>query len=130
MSTEATTTRAEESTDMTVEELRAHTLRLAGELPGTLRRITLRAGALSVEVEWENTPAPTAPAAPAAQAAPAAVAASPEPETAPADLVRVTAPLVGTYYQASSPGAEPLVKVGDTVEAGQQLAIIEAMKLL
>lgn len=130
MSTEVTTTKAEDSTDMTVEELRAHTLRLAGELPGTLRRITLRAGALSVDVEWENTPAPPAPAAPAVQAAPAAAAAASEPETAPADLVRVTAPLVGTFYQASSPGAEPFVKVGDTVEAGQQLAIIEAMKLL
>jgi len=126
MSTEVTTA-TEESTDMTVEELRAHTLRLAGELPGTLRRITLRAGALSVDVEWENAPVA---AAPAVQAAPVAVAAAPEPDTAPADLVRVSAPLVGTYYQASSPGAEPFVKVGDTVEAGQQLAIIEAMKLL
>jgi acetyl-CoA carboxylase biotin carboxyl carrier protein len=130
MSTEVTTSGTEETTDMTVDELRAHTLRLAGELPGTLRRITLRAGALSVDVEWENAPAPTAPAAPAAQAAPVAVAAAPETDTTPADLVRVTAPLVGTYYQASSPGAEPFVKVGDTVEAGQQLAIIEAMKLL
>ncbi|MFF4505964.1 acetyl-CoA carboxylase biotin carboxyl carrier protein [Streptomyces sp. NPDC001401] len=131
MSTEVTTSKTEESTDMTVEELRSHTLRLAGELPGTLRRITLRAGALSVDVEWENAPVQAAPAAPAAQAAPVAVAAAPmEPDTAPADLVRVSAPLVGTYYQASSPGAEPFVKVGDTVEAGQQLAIIEAMKLL
>ncbi|GAA3779387.1 hypothetical protein GCM10022403_012590 [Streptomyces coacervatus] len=136
MTTEVTTTATEEGPDtaaagMTVEELRAHTLRLAGELPGTLRRITVRAGALSVDVEWENTPVPPASAAPAAPAAPAAAAAAPvETDTAPADLVRVSAPLVGTYYQASSPGAEPFVKVGDTVEAGQQLAIIEAMKLL
>ncbi|MCI3275672.1 acetyl-CoA carboxylase biotin carboxyl carrier protein [Streptomyces cylindrosporus] len=126
MSTEATTG-TEESTDMTVEELRAHTLLLAGQLPGTLRRITLRAGALSVDVEWENAPVQ---AAPVAQSAPTAAPASPEPDTAPANLVRVTAPLVGTYYQAPSPGAEPFVKVGDTVEAGQQLAVIEAMKLL
>ncbi|MGI5453390.1 acetyl-CoA carboxylase biotin carboxyl carrier protein [Streptomyces sp. CA-249302] len=125
MSTEVTT----ESTDMTVEELRAHTLLLAGQLPGTLRRITLRAGSLSVDVEWEN--APPVQAAPVTQPAPAiATPAAPEPDPAPANLVRVTAPLVGTFYQASSPGAEPFVKVGDTVEAGQQLAIIEAMKLL
>ncbi|MFC8516852.1 acetyl-CoA carboxylase biotin carboxyl carrier protein [Streptomyces sp. NPDC057257] len=126
MSTEVTTG-TEESTDMTVEELRAHTLLLAGQLPGTLRRITLRAGALSVDVEWENAPVQ---ATPVAQAPPTAAPASPEPDPAPANLVRVTAPLVGTYYQAPSPGAEPFVKVGDTVEAGQQLAVIEAMKLL
>jgi acetyl-CoA carboxylase biotin carboxyl carrier protein len=44
--------------------------------------------------------------------------------------VQVTAPLVGTYYQAPSPGAEPFVKVGDIVEPGTQLAVVEAMKLL
>ncbi|TXS34007.1 hypothetical protein EAO74_01285 [Streptomyces sp. gb1(2016)] len=47
-----------------------------------------------------------------------------------AGLVQVTAPLVGTFYQASSPGGEPFVQVGDIVEPGHQLAIIEAMKLL
>lgn len=42
----------------------------------------------------------------------------------------VTSPLVGTFYSASSPDAEPLVKVGDTVKKGQVLGIIEAMKLM
>ncbi|MFD5046345.1 acetyl-CoA carboxylase biotin carboxyl carrier protein, partial [Streptomyces sp. NPDC058382] len=69
--------------------------------------------------------APAAPAAPAA-AAPEA----PAEDAPPAGLVKVTAPLVGTYYQASSPGSEAFVKVGDIVEPGHQLAIIEAMKLL
>ncbi|MEV8551994.1 biotin/lipoyl-containing protein [Streptomyces glaucescens] len=118
----------------TVEELRTQTRLLAGELPGTLRRITLRAGAISVDVEWETVPAPQAPA-PATAPAPAdpATAQAPAPQRTdgtPDGLVRVTAPLVGTYYQAPAPGAEPFVKVGDTVEAGQQLAVIEAMKLL
>ncbi|MGV9632303.1 hypothetical protein, partial [Streptomyces sp. NPDC003487] len=63
MSTEATTTTP--AVEPTVEELRAQARLLAGELPGTLRRITLRAGAISVDVEWETTPAPApAPAAP------------------------------------------------------------------
>ncbi|MFD5048522.1 hypothetical protein, partial [Streptomyces sp. NPDC058382] len=52
---------------MSVEELRAQTRLLADELPGTLRRITLRAGGISVDVEWENAPA-AAPAAPLAPA--------------------------------------------------------------
>lgn len=42
----------------------------------------------------------------------------------------VTAPLVGTFYSASSPDAEPFVKEGDTVKKGQVLGIIEAMKLM
>lgn len=42
----------------------------------------------------------------------------------------VTSPLVGVFYSASSPDAEPFVKVGDTVKKGQVLGIIEAMKLM
>lgn len=42
----------------------------------------------------------------------------------------VKSPLVGTFYAASAPGAEPFVKVGDTVKKGQVLGIVEAMKLM
>jgi acetyl-CoA carboxylase biotin carboxyl carrier protein len=63
-----------------------------------------------------------APAAPAPAAAPTA-AAMPEGHV-------VTSPMVGTFYRAPSPGAEPFVQVGDTVKEGQTICIIEAMKLL
>ncbi len=43
---------------------------------------------------------------------------------------QVKAPLVGTYYSASTPDAEPFVQIGDTVKKGQTLGIIEAMKLM
>ena len=69
-------------------------------------------------------PAP-APAAPAA--APAAPAAAEEPAVTGTPI---TSPMVGTFYRAPNPGAEPFVKVGDRVEIGQTLCIIEAMKLL
>jgi acetyl-CoA carboxylase biotin carboxyl carrier protein len=46
------------------------------------------------------------------------------------DLHIVKSPIVGTFYEAPSPGAPPFVKVGDTVEVGQVLCIVEAMKLL
>ncbi|MDP9268357.1 MAG: acetyl-CoA carboxylase biotin carboxyl carrier protein [Acidobacteriota bacterium] len=46
------------------------------------------------------------------------------------DLNLVKSPIVGTYYESPSPGSPPFVKVGDTVEAGQVLCIIEAMKLM
>ena len=70
-----------------------------------------------------------APAAPAA--APAAPAATPAPaEVAEEDGFEVTAPMVGTYYSSSSPGAAPYVQVGDRVNEGDTLCIIEAMKMM
>jgi acetyl-CoA carboxylase biotin carboxyl carrier protein len=52
-------------------------------------------------------------------------------EAAPEDgLHIVKSPIVGTFYESPSPGSPPFVKVGDTVEAGQILCIVEAMKLM
>lgn len=100
-------------------------------------------------------PAPAAPApAPAAPPAPALApeapqAAAPAPAEAPAQEaaapaqepkadtaagsgngVEVKSPMVGTFYAAPKPGADPFVKVGDTVEVGQVLGIVEVMKLM
>ena len=61
---------------------------------------------------------------------PASAPASQPDKTEEEDLVVVTAPIVGTFYEASSPDAPPFVEVGDTVAAGQVLCIIEAMKLM
>jgi acetyl-CoA carboxylase biotin carboxyl carrier protein len=55
----------------------------------------------------------------------------PTPLAAPQEnLQTVKSPIVGTFYEAPSPGAPPFVKIGDTVEVGQVLCIVEAMKLL
>ncbi|TXG26216.1 acetyl-CoA carboxylase biotin carboxyl carrier protein, partial [Burkholderia territorii] len=62
-----------------------------------------------------------------AAAAPAAGAAA--APAAPQGHV-VTSPMVGTFYRAPSPGADPFVQVGDSVKEGQTICIIEAMKLL
>ena len=67
-------------------------------------------------------PAPSAPAADAPAEAPA--------EAKEEDGFEVTAPMVGTYYAASSPGAAPYVQVGDRVSEGDTLCIIEAMKMM
>jgi acetyl-CoA carboxylase biotin carboxyl carrier protein len=45
-------------------------------------------------------------------------------------LKEVPSPLVGTFYAASSPNAEPFVKVGQTIAKGQTICIIEAMKIM
>ena len=58
-----------------------------------------------------------------------AAAASPEPR-ATEDLHLVKSPIVGTYYEAPSPGAEGFVKIGAHVESGQTLCIVEAMILM
>ncbi|GGL12132.1 acetyl-CoA carboxylase biotin carboxyl carrier protein [Deinococcus radiotolerans] len=81
-----------------------------------------------------SLPAPqaeaSAPAAPA-QAAPTPTPAAEAPAEKPASKgTPVKAPIVGTFYSASSPDAPAYVKVGDTVQAGQVLCIIEAMKLM
>ncbi len=46
------------------------------------------------------------------------------------ELHEVKSPIVGTFYESPSPGAPPFVKVGDQVEVGQVLCIVEAMKLM
>ena len=79
-------------------------------------------------------PAPSAAPAPAAPALPAAtVVVESDPAAAPGSgdgEALVLAPIVGTFYSSASPDAPAFVAVGDRVEVGQPLCIIEAMKLM
>jgi acetyl-CoA carboxylase biotin carboxyl carrier protein len=82
------------------------------------------------EVPYVAMPVPQVLQAPGAPLAAAPVT-PPAPEPAPEeDLQIVKSPIVGTFYEAPSPGAPPFVKVGDMVQVGQVLCIVEAMKLL
>jgi len=97
-------------------------------------RIRISRAASSQEYVVSASPAAAAPlaAAQASQAPPiAASGAAPalQPE-ADAGAVLVKSPIVGTFYETPSPGAPPFVKVGDAVEPGQVLCIIESMKLM
>ena len=98
----------------------------------------------AVELECGGV-APVAPAAPAAPApvpaapAPAPVAPAPAPAPpapegdAPLDMSHTTAvraPMVGVFYAAPAPGAEPFVHVGSKVKKGETLCVIEAMKVM
>jgi acetyl-CoA carboxylase biotin carboxyl carrier protein len=87
--------------------------------------LKMKKGADIVQVAQAAMPAAPA-SAPAAQAAPAGGEA---PADAPAGNA-ITAPMVGTYYSASSPDAAAFVKVGDTISEGQTICIIEAMKVM
>ena len=113
----------------------------------TLIDLVQASGIAEIEINEEgdhvrivNRPAQAAQAAPAiieipqAAPAPAAPAPSAAPSAAPASNspsgTQVTSPMVGTFYRAPSPGADPFVEVGTQVKKGDTLCIIEAMKLL
>ena len=105
-------------------------------------------GVSSVEVEHAGSrvriegkaPVVAVPAAALPAAGAAQPAAAPAPTAVEADqpavvdeeagLHGVTSPIVGTFYRAPNPDADPYVKVGDYVEKGQTLCIVEAMKLM
>jgi acetyl-CoA carboxylase biotin carboxyl carrier protein len=123
-----------------VSALRAELRQFAGELHGPVRRIRIRAGEVAVEVEWQPTAAhgPRTLPGHALAALPAPVTATEVPaESSPAETADdlgertvVTSPMVGTFYHAAEPGADPYVSVGDEVEPGQVVGIVEAMKLM
>ena len=97
-----------------------------GQPPTTQGRTDVPFVALPAMPVAAGTPVSSSPAA-VASPAPAAAAAAAAPEE---NLHIVKSPIVGTFYEAPSPGAPPFVKVGDVVELGQVLCIVEAMKLL
>ena len=103
-----------------------------GDVKVKIKRAAEPAHACPTRVISRFTPrrAPVAVPAPApvpAQVDLAANAAAPEPEEG---LHIVKSPIVGTFYESPSPGSPPFVKVGDPLEVGQVLCIVEAMKLM
>ncbi|HMI22233.1 MAG TPA: acetyl-CoA carboxylase biotin carboxyl carrier protein [Gaiellaceae bacterium] len=91
--------------------------------------VTIEESGMRVSVRRTEDRAPL----PVAEQAPFAVAEEDELEAAavsPNGLIRVEAPMVGTFYRAAQPGAPPFVEEGQPVGAGQTLCILEAMKLM
>jgi acetyl-CoA carboxylase biotin carboxyl carrier protein len=109
---------------------------LVRQLGGLLPELGLTEIEVSVgrtRIRLSRTPAAT-PAPPAPSGA-AVTTAAPPPVAHVADAISVTgvtieSPMVGTFYRASSPTAEPYVREGDVVKEGQIVCIIEAMKLM
>lgn len=83
---------------------------------------------IQYQMPAQQAPAPQAqPAAPSQSAAPAK---SEESADNQPDGETVKSPIVGTFYEAPSPDSDPFVKVGDTVQKGDTLCIVEAMKIM
>ncbi|SHH97141.1 acetyl-CoA carboxylase biotin carboxyl carrier protein [Ferrimonas marina] len=106
-----------------------------------IAELEITEGEESVRIASTSTAAPApvtyaapAPMAPAAPAAPVAAAIAPAAAAAPADSTpaghQVKSPMVGSFYRAATPGAKPFVEVGDSVNVGDTLCIIEAMKMM
>ena len=105
-------------------------VRRLGKLLDELRLTEAEISTGDVRVRVQRAMAPTV-AVPAVPSSP--VSTPSEPVVAaehPVHMVTVEAPMVGTFYRASAPTAEPYVREGDTVKEGQIVCIIEAMKLM
>jgi acetyl-CoA carboxylase biotin carboxyl carrier protein len=90
-------------------------------------------GAVMQEIVVSGAQEAAAPAPPTAvtmPAAPPAMPATGAPDLTNSALTPVKSPIVGTFYESSSPGSDPFVKVGDAIRPGKVLCIIESMKLM
>jgi acetyl-CoA carboxylase biotin carboxyl carrier protein len=108
----------------------ANLVRQLGKLLDELRLTEAEVTVGDMRVRVQRAAAPVVAAGPATAAAAAGL---PDPVVIverPGNMVTVEAPMVGTFYRASSPTAEPYVREGDVVKEGQIVCIIEAMKLM
>ncbi len=95
-----------------------------------IAEIEIHEGEESVRISRHGT-LPIPPAAPVAPAAPAAATAPAEEEKEPElEGHIIHSPMVGTFYRAPNPGAKPFINEGQSINAGETLCIIEAMKIL
>jgi len=101
-----------------------------------IAELEIKEGEESVRINRQSTQPAVAMAPPVNYAAPAmapAPAAASEPQAAASEAAsghKINSPMVGTYYSAPSPTAGPFVKVGQKVNIGDTLCIIEAMKMM
>lgn len=108
---------------------------LVRTVPGRLQRLSVRAGDCAVEVEFGpesgalGTTAVT-PVGPGSASPDLTVGESSDLAEQADSAVVVRAPLVGTFYAGPAPGAPAFVQIGDRIEAGQTIGIVEAMKLM
>ena len=98
---------------------------------GGIAELDLAIGDLSIRLRGDAKAAASAALpAPSAADTPLIVATDGEVVALPPDGHIITAPMIGTYYASPSPGEPPFVRIGDPVEVGQVVGIIEAMKIM
>ncbi|MBP2323148.1 acetyl-CoA carboxylase biotin carboxyl carrier protein [Kibdelosporangium banguiense] len=105
-----------------IEAVVGGAIELLGKLPVRPQRIEVGSGTTRIEIEWPSSggtaqPVPVEPE-------------SPDETPLDEDVDYIRAPMVGTFYWAPQPGAQPFVAEDDVVGVGQQIGIIESMKLM
>lgn len=117
--------------DRLLNRVRHHTAMLLAELAHLPRAVRVRAGEVSLELEWALGPGGTVSGTGTAPGGTEPAVAPPvAPVEADPDVHYLISPAVGVFYRAPNPGAAPFVREGEAVVAGQQVGIIEAMKLM
>jgi acetyl-CoA carboxylase biotin carboxyl carrier protein len=97
----------------------------------SVQRLNIEAGDYKIEIERGGGGPVVGPSPAIAPPTTAVVAGDGAAEAAEEDRrISIIAPLVGTFYRASQPGAKPFVEEGDVVDEGQTVGIVEAMKLM
>ena len=107
-----------------LEAIQTGALQLLAGFPHQPSALRFQVGEVTIEAEWQASAAPIVAAPVAAASEAGAAHADPPPRAV------FRAPSVGVFYRSPEPGADPFVEVGDRVTAGQQIAIVEAMKLM
>lgn len=118
-----------EELDKLLGRVRHHAVLFVSELSHPPRALRVRAGEVSLDVEWAQERGTAPGGAEPAVALPVGPVAEPVTEADP-EVHYLTSPAVGVFYRAPEPGTAPFVGEGDMVVAGQQVGIIEAMKLM
>ncbi|PPK64899.1 acetyl-CoA carboxylase biotin carboxyl carrier protein subunit [Actinokineospora auranticolor] len=122
------------SPEQVLDAVRANALALCAQSARPVSWIKVTAGEVGVELSFADTVVAVAPSigpaevpAPVLALAPRAAEVVAEPEVA---VRHVSSPTVGVFYRSPEPGADPFVTEGSVVAPGQQIGIVEAMKLM
>jgi acetyl-CoA carboxylase biotin carboxyl carrier protein len=99
-------------------QVREQVVELLARLDRPPRTLRLTAGEVTLDIDWADAAQGVVPAAPGS------------PPVTAGDTVYLRSPAVGVFYHASEPGADPFVSVGSVVRPGDQIGIVEAMKLM
>jgi acetyl-CoA carboxylase biotin carboxyl carrier protein len=116
--------------DPALAQLRQQVRQLVAELGGPLRRVSMRSGDNVLEIEWHGGAGGLDPSAVGHGPGEPSPLIGTKSAADPERRFMIVSPIVGTFYRAPEPGAAPFVVVGDLVEPGQVIGIVEAMKLM
>ncbi|WP_019869968.1 acetyl-CoA carboxylase biotin carboxyl carrier protein [Salinispora oceanensis] len=113
-----------EDINAVLDKICSSAIQLVQATPGAVSRLRLQAGSATVEMEW------VARGTQSGDLPPPAVITAETVADEGAEVTYLRAPMIGTFYRSPAPGEPPFVREGDMVEAGTQVGILEAMKLM